>query len=556
MRVLGISPMHDSSVALINNGHLEYFCKEERLTRDKRDSMPFLSINNAFRNTKGPIDFIVISSPTKTDTRNEFIEDYLFKITKTKIARLCEHHHLSHASLAFYNSGFDKALTVVIDRNGSHFDRLRESESIFICNYPNHFKPIYKSFWLEKIGFFEDQLNRDKISERITSGGLKDCEIVADSTMNITKVYESATTLIGQLPLENGKTMGLAGYGKNKKFKSLFVDDIPNTNLFTNGSGEADFVDTYGPPIVYKKYFDDQVKEVPRVDYQLYADFAFQVQKQTQEQVLKLIKKYVKKTKIKSVCVTGGYGLNVVTNEYLIKNLPEVDFYFEPMADDAGNSIGAAMFIYRSETKDSTIHPLKHTFFNNIRHNINVEGEEVTTKNIAKYLSESKVVAVFNGQAEAGPRALGNRSILFDPRNARAKDIINNIKKREWYRPYAGSILIEHFKDYFETHHIKSSPFMTVSFQVKKDKKNLIPGMVHVDQSCRVQTVDKEIPHYYNLLKEFYKITNVPALLNTSFNVAGEALVETVEDAVNTFNKTDIDILWFPELKKTIKKLR
>ena len=307
-------------------------------------------------------------------------------------------------------------------------------------------------------------------------------------------------------------------------------------------------------PVIYKKHYHDRVYEVPQDNYSLYADFAFQVQKQTQEEVLKLIKKYINKTKIKSVCVTGGYGLNVVTNEYLVKNLPDVKFYFEPLADDTGNSIGAAMFIYRSKTQDKKIKSLKDTFFNNVNPKIKIKGQSVTDEKIAKHLSEGKTVAVFNGKAEAGPRSLGNRSILFDPRNLKAKEIVNNIKCREWYRPFAASVLLEHTKDYFETHNIKASPFMTVSFQVKKNKKSKIPGVVHVDGSCRIQTVDKTIPHYYNLLKKFNKITGVPVLLNTSFNIAGDPLVETVEDAMDTFNKTAIDILWFPEIKKMIQK--
>lgn len=546
MRVLGISPIHDSSVAVINNGVLEYFCKEERLTREKRARNPLLSIDKAFKHAQGKIDFVVISSPTKTDPLNHFVETYLSKKTKAKIIRLCDYHHLSHASLAFYNSGFNKALTIVIDRNGSYFDRLRESESVFICSYPNYFEPIYKSFWLERMGTFEDQLNIDKIQELKTFKSLGNCEISADSTMSITRVYESATTLIGQNVLENGKTMGLAAYGKDKKFKDFFIDGAPNTNLFMNSSGIED------EPVIYKEYIHNQIKEVPQDDYSLYADFAFQVQKQTQEEVLKLVKKYIDKTKIKSVCVTGGYGLNVVTNEYLIKNLPGVDFYFEPLADDTGNSIGAAMFVYRNETGDKKIHPLKNTFFNNVNHKIKIKGQSVTDEKIAKHLSEGKTVAVFNGKAEAGPRSLGNRSILFDPRNLKAKKIVNNIKQREWYRPFAASVLLEYTKDYFETHNIKASPFMTISFQVKKNKKSKIPGVIHVDGSCRIQTVDKTIPHYYNLLKKFNKITGVPILLNTSFNIAGEPLVETVRDAIDTFNKTAIDILWFPEIKKMI----
>ena len=545
MRILGMSPLHDSSVAIIHNGQVEYFSKEERLTRKKRDMCPYLSFDNALKYSKGKIDYVVISSPTKDDILNDQLEVYIKKKLDVKIVRLCDHHHLSHASLAFYNSGFDKSLTVVIDRNGSRFDRLRESESIFISEYPHHFKPIYKSYWLEKIGIYEDNLNYEKIKE-ITKDW-PDCKVVADSTMNITKVYETATTLIGQNPLENGKTMGLAAYGKEQPFKSLFVDDIPNSNLFMSKN-------IFSEPVIMKDHLSNQIKEVPKNNYHFYADYAFQVQKQTQQQVLKLIKKYVEKTGIKKVCLTGGYGLNVVTNEYLIKNLPDVEFYFEPLADDSGNSIGAAMFAYRNETKDIKKYPLKHTFFNHIKEDINIQGEDVSTKEIANYLSQSKIVAVYKGQAEAGPRALGNRSILFDPRNSKAKDIINTVKNREWYRPFAGSVLKEHMKDYFETHHIESSPFMTISFQVKEDKKNIIPGIIHIDNSCRIQSVDKDIPHFYDLLKEFKSITNVSVLLNTSFNMAGEALVESLEDAINTFNKTKIDILWFPEIGKMIKK--
>jgi carbamoyltransferase len=173
---------------------------------------------------------------------------------------------------------------------------------------------------------------------------------------------------------------------------------------------------------------------------------------------------------------------------------------------------------------------------------------------IAKLLSEQKIIAVYNEQAEAGPRALGNRSILFDARNKKAKEIVNKIKKREWYRPFACSVLEEYARDYFNMYHLKNSPFMTISFPVLKNKLKIIPGVTHVDNSCRIQTVNKSIPHLYKLLNEFKKITNVPVLLNTSFNIAGEPLVESKEDAIKTFKESDIDVLWFPELGKIITK--
>ena len=183
-----------------------------------------------------------------------------------------------------------------------------------------------------------------------------------------------------------------------------------------------------------------------------------------------------------------------------------------------------------------------------------MEGTKATLYDVAKLLDNQKVVAVFNGHAEAGPRALGNRSILFDARNPRAKDIINSIKNREWYRPVACSILKEAAKDYFEMYNLEESPHMTISFPVRKEKKQVIPGVIHVDDSCRIQTVDIEIEHFYKLLKEFEKITGVPVLLNTSFNVAGKPLIETVNDAIDTFKKTSIDVLWFPEKKIILTK--
>jgi carbamoyltransferase len=543
MRILGISPFHDSSVAIINDGQIEYFSKEERLTRKKRDRLGLLSLKKADDYKKGHIDYIVITSPWFDDPYNNKLELYFKKkYPNTPVLRMCNEHHLSHASLAFYNSGFDKCLTAVIDRNGSKFERLFESESIFISEYPNKFTPIYKSYCLDKIGINEDFLNFKKIKE-ITKDW-PDCDIKADSTMNITKVYESATTFIGQHCLENGKTMGLSSYGKDKPFKKLFVDGLPNSNLFVSLNDDDNSV-------LLKSHLDKKTNKVTKENYEQYADYAYQVQTQTKEEVLDLIKKYVNKTNIKKVCITGGYGLNVVTNEYLIKNLPDVDFYFEPLADDTGNSLGSAMYIYRDKTKDISRYPLKHTFFNNVKEDINIDGRDVTIREIANHLDKGKIVAVYNGQSEAGPRALGNRSILFDPRNANAKEIVNKVKNREWYRPFAGSVLKEDMADYFETHHIKDSPFMTISFQSKTNK---IPGITHVDNSCRIQSVDRDISHFYELLNEFKSITNVSVLLNTSFNMAGEALVETVSDAINTFKKTDIDILWFPEINKMMTK--
>ena len=166
-----------------------------------------------------------------------------------------------------------------------------------------------------------------------------------------------------------------------------------------------------------------------------------------------------------------------------------------------------------------------------------------------KILLDQKPLVIFQGDSEWGPRALGNRSILFDPRNPNAKDIVNKVKRREWYRPFAGTILLEYVNDYFEMLTIKESPYMSYAIPAKQKAKDEVPGIIHVDGTCRIQTVTrKQNKHFYDLIEEFYKQTGVPILFNTSFNLAGEPLVETLEDAKDTVNRSDIDLLYTPEL--------
>jgi len=168
---------------------------------------------------------------------------------------------------------------------------------------------------------------------------------------------------------------------------------------------------------------------------------------------------------------------------------------------------------------------------------------------VVKNIIDGKIVAIFQGGSEWGPRALGNRSILFDPRNPDAKDIVNKVKKREWYRPFAGTILLEHANDYFDMVTIKETPYMSYAIPAKQKAKDEVPGIIHVDGTCRIQTVTrKQNKHFYDLIEEFYKQTGVPILFNTSFNLAGEPLVETLEDAKDTVNRSDIDLLYTPEL--------
>lgn len=179
----------------------------------------------------------------------------------------------------------------------------------------------------------------------------------------------------------------------------------------------------------------------------------------------------------------------------------------------------------------------------------------ITYIDIAKYLFDRKIVAIFQGRSEIGPRALGNRSMLYTPVDPEGRDFVNNVKGREMFRPLAASILFEHAHEWFDLIGFNEAPHMTYSFKALPEKAKLIPSVIHVDGSCRIQTVKQtENLHYYELISAFYALSGIPMLLNTSFNLAGEPIVETVDDALRTFKNSRIDILYFPELQNAIVK--
>ena len=180
-----------------------------------------------------------------------------------------------------------------------------------------------------------------------------------------------------------------------------------------------------------------------------------------------------------------------------------------------------------------------------------IEGDTVCSMEVAKLLEDRKIVAIFQGRSEAGPRALGNRSILYDPRDPDGKDKINQVKHRESFRPFAGSVLLPHAHKWFDMAGLDESPFMMYALDALPHTHDKIPAILHVDKTCRVQTVAlKDNTNYYQLIDSFYQITDVPILFNTSFNLAGDPLVETPEDAIECFECSEIDYLYFPEVQK------
>jgi carbamoyltransferase len=345
--------------------------------------------------------------------------------------------------------------------------------------------------------------------------------------------------------------MGLSAYGKYRpEFLNLFYrDNLGNTNKLS-----TELIDNFHASI-NRDLQEQATNDINETNYSLYADYAYAVQDQSQASAFSLINKWVEKTGIYNVCVTGGYGLNVVANTFYKEKLQNVNFYFEPIADDTGNSIGGALLYYRAASKDKNLLPIDNTFFHGKNYSLdNIPGKSVSIDHVADLLKDQKTIAIYYKQAEAGPRALGHRSILFDPRNPQAKAIVNVVKKREWYRPFAAVMLEEDANKFFYIIDSDNSKSMTMSFRSKPIAEKIVPGILHVDKSCRVQIVADKSEPIYRLLEKFKEKTGVGILLNTSFNLAGKPLVETPEDAISTLDNSNLDGIWFPEKQMLLLK--
>ena len=312
---------------------------------------------------------------------------------------------------------------------------------------------------------------------------------------------------------------------------------------------------------------------------QFHMDIASSIQAVTEEIVLRMVKALVKEYKIKNLCLAGGVALNCVVNGKILKNKLIENIWVQPAAGDAGGSLGAALAYwyselqkprknYKDQMKGSYLGPkFNDTEIKNKLDEFKANYKKLNTEELisltARELANKKTVGWFQGRMEFGPRALGGRSILGDPRSEEMQKQLNlKIKFRESFRPFAPSVLREDVNEWFEMNN--DSPYMLLVSEVKKDKqikmktdedklfgieklnikRSSIPAVTHVDYSARIQTVHKETNlRYYNLIKEFKKNTNCPVLVNTSFNVRGEPIVCTIEDAYKCFMGTNLDIL-------------
>jgi carbamoyltransferase len=289
-------------------------------------------------------------------------------------------------------------------------------------------------------------------------------------------------------------------------------------------------------------------------------DLAYKIQEQTSDRMVQLIRKAHELTGEKNIVICGGYGLNCVANYKYWKEFPDLNIYCEPISHDGGTSIGGAKYVYNKLKETEKPSKQESVYYgpqyDPTGYEADLEGLEVTDTSyddVAKLIREGSIVTIYQGRSEGGPRALGNRSILFDPTIKDGKDHVNAVKHREWFRPFACSIKKEAVHDWFDLAGRDETPHMMYAVKCHDGVEEKIPSVIHVDNTCRIQTVTPEQnEHYYNLIDAFDKISGVPILFNTSFNLGGDPLVETIEDAVNTLSKSDIEWMYLPEIQKLV----
>jgi carbamoyltransferase len=531
MIVLGLGgSIHDFSACLVKNGEIRYAVEEERLTRRKH---AFLD-RSTFRCRAA--DYCMAAEGISAEQvdlimGNDILEAHYSAKYQDRIRHI--NHHLAHAASAYYPSDFDEAAVIVVDGRGSYTDRLvgcRETSSIYYAS---------KSSMMEigkQVGF--EMSNYDVMTDSVGA------------------FYQKVTEEIGFSFMQDGKTMGLAPYGSDRLVSLFaeFYDFSPSDGRFRQTREQ---LQALGDAIRIRIADVSGADSASEQAFRLKADIAFALQFHTERVLVGMADYAYRQTRCPNLCLAGGVFLNSVANYQILKRTEFKRIFVQPAAGDAGTSIGSALYGYhaigghsrrpgrnrffspylgRRYRPDDVEAALNHTFGNVIR----TCPDDIYSET-ARMLAEGRIMGWFQGRSEIGPRALGNRSILADPRQPHMKDTLNRrIKHREPFRPFAPIVLEEHQSDYFELtapsyHMLLVSPFRT-------EREAEVPSVVHCDGTGRIQTVSaRSNPRLHALLQAFYRLTGVPVLLNTSFNDNGEPIVESPADAVRCFLQTDLD---------------
>ena len=577
--ILGINAYHpDSSACLLKNGKLLFAAEEERFNRIKHWSgFPFESIKFCLEAEKVTINDIKVVS-LNYNSNSSIFQKFSFTIKNSlnskfifqKVLEKKIRNNIKKDFKLFFNSDFDGRFFNV-EHHLSHI-----ASAYFFSPYNNS---VLLS--LDGFGDFSSTAWGLGINDKITL----DQRIYFPHSLGI--FYQAMTQYLGFFNYgDEYKLMGLAAYGKPIFVNAIkkIVDndnDIFNLNLkyFLHHKENINFNFKDGYP-VFNNLFSNKLieylgpaREKGEKLTKRHIDLACSVQAVYEDIFLKILIFLYEKYKIKNLSFAGGCAMNSSANGKIITNTPFDRVFVQPAAGDAGGALGSAVYTWYKffnnkkyfffKKKLARKNKIKHSYFGPCFNNKDVEIEikkskiffnknKIKYKKISNYkklckliskkIVNGKIIGWFQDRMEWGPRALGNRSILADPRNRKIRDILNiKIKKREIFRPFAPSILREEVSKWFEVD--DENPFMTKVYKIKNNKRDLIPAVCHIDGTGRLQTVRKvNNKKYYFLIKEFFKLTGVPILLNTSFNES-EPIVCTPRNAIDCFIRTNMDFI-------------
>ena len=551
MYILGISCFyHDSAACLMKDGVVVAAAQEERFTRKKHDAaFP----TNAVRYC---LEFEGITADDLDHVA--FYDKPLVKferIISTSIATFPRGFSAFRAAMPMWLKEKLWVPNVIEKEVGYHGD------VVFAEHHQSHAASAFLVSPFEEAAI----LTVDGVGEWTTAaygvGRGNQIELYREVRFphSLGLLYSAFTYYLGfKVNSAEYKVMGLAPYGE-PKYYDLIMDKL--IKVKEDGSFKSNmkyFAYDYGLTMTNRRFaglFGRPRRDPESKLEQFHMDVAMSCQKVTEEVMLHMVRHLYEETKLPNLCMAGGVALNCVANGHILRDTPFENIFVQPAAGDAGGAMGAAAFTYYSVLGNERKWHLKDAYLGpeftaeQIQQYLdskNVEYRECereeTLSTTAKLIDEQNVVGWFQGRMEFGPRALGSRSILADARNPDNKDVVNlKIKKRESFRPFAPSVMLDRTRDYFDID--TGSPFMLLVCQVHENART-IPSVTHVDGSARLQTVKREDnPLYYDLIAEFDKLTGCPLIINTSFNVRGEPIVCTPHDAFLCFMRTDMDYL-------------
>jgi carbamoyltransferase len=544
MKIVGFHCAHDASYSVLENGIPIVHNELERFNRRKNtveDSIKFFLDNDenvediqymTTHRTGGMVKFNYMDSFNECEEIVKKNGGELFILG----------HHQSHAANAFFTSNMKEALIVTIDGGG----------------VDNENGELHSKSKIDKLGF-------GSITTCTTFWYGKDNKIepikmIEKSKINLGLDWALCTSKIFGLGVwrdprgdQAGTVMGMAALGNPDKYISHFERKLTDGLIENDGNGAVNLV-----------YLNKEANKKEQNRF----DISASLQKETETVIKTLLTPYIEKYKPKNLCLSGGVSLNCVFVGKMFDWFPGINIFVDPVPYDAGLSLGSSRYVWHQILDNPRIYDTPQNWspylgyeyqYDTIQeqldiHKDKIKYEEVDDDYVVDLLiRDDNVISVYGGGSESGRRALGNRSILADPRSPNMKDIINEkVKHRQWFRPFAPSVLRDYVKNWFI--HDVDSPYMNVAMKFKKGMSKKVPAVVHFDDTARLQTVSKEDNEwYYNFIDNFRKKTGVPIILNTSFNDR-EPIVETPEHAINCFLRTDIDYLYFRDFGIIVNK--